>query len=126
METLIIEKTNSSPYIELNEQKSKLIFRGKSFPENSSVFYEPVIEWLKTYLKEPKELEVEIELTYMNSSSLKVYFDILDILENSILENDSKIIVKWFYDPENDVALETGEDLQEDFDALTIELIEID
>ena len=123
MEKLIIEKTSTTPYIELDKENNNLKFIGKSFPENTFEFYKPVINWLKEYFKSSVDTKVEVELEYLNSSSLKAYFDIFDIFEDSIVDNESIISISWIYHEENDIALETGEDFLEDFECLDIKLV---
>ncbi|MEA3384717.1 MAG: DUF1987 domain-containing protein [Campylobacterota bacterium] len=123
MEKLIIEKQQVTPLIDLNSDENILKFIGKSFPENTFEFYSPVLKWLNEYFSKTVEVSVEIELEYLNSSSLKAYFDIFDIFEDSVKNNNSKISIKWLYDEENDIALETGEDFIEDFKSLDILLV---
>lgn len=123
MEKLIIEKQQVTPLIDLNSDENILKFIGKSFPENTFEFYSPVLKWLNEYFSKTVEVSVEIELEYLNSSSLKAYFDIFDIFEDSVKNNNSKISIKWLYDEENDIALETGEDFIEDFKFLDILLV---
>jgi len=127
MENLIIEKTNYTPQIDFNAQIGVLQIDGKSYPENTFEFYKQVKEWLKEYISsfEIEKITVNIELTYLNSSSLKAYFDIFDIFEEA-QEGGKNIIINWIYYFDDDILKETGEDFKEDFDNLTINLIEKD
>lgn len=124
MENITYDATEYTPKILLDKTESKIEFIGKSYPENTFEFYAPVLEWLKVFLSEQREVKVTLELEYLNSSSLKSFFDIFDIFEESSLKYKSKIVVDWIYDEENDIALETGEDFQMDFEDLEINLVE--
>lgn len=124
MENITYDATEYTPKILLDKSESKIEFIGKSYPENTFEFYAPVLEWLKVFLSEQREVKVTLELEYLNSSSLKSFFDIFDIFEESSLKYKSKIVVDWIYDEENDIALETGEDFQMDFEDLEINLVE--
>jgi hypothetical protein len=74
MENLTIEATKYTPEI-VFDVTGKLSIKGKSYPENTFEFYAPVMNWTKTYLStdsSPKELTLDIEITYFNSSSSKL------------------------------------------------------
>lgn len=124
MENLLIQATKSSPEVNLNAQTGIMSIVGKSFPENTFEYYNPIIKWLKEYLKETKNQQVifNLDLEYLNSSSLKAYFDLFDTLNN--IDNTSlDIVINWIFDSENDIAEETGEDFMADFETLNIKLI---
>ncbi len=123
MEKLHIDANKYTPMIDLDPEKGVLEIRGKSYPENTFEFYEQVMEWVKNYFKNPKEPTiVNMEIIYFNSSSSKWFFDFFDFLEEQV-KKGHKVIVNWIYDEENDVAEEAGEDFQEDFEDLDINLV---
>jgi hypothetical protein len=124
MENLNIEATKYTPHISLNSQTKIFDIIGKSYPENTFEFYKPVITWVEEFLKtiSDEKITINLDLEYLNSSSLKAYFDLFDILEVAH-DNGKSIEVKWIYDKENDIAEETGEDFIEDFESLNIELV---
>lgn len=125
MNNLIIEQTNTTPKVELNFQDKFLSLVGKSYPENSFDFYEPVLAWLQEFLDschENDKIKVILDIDYMNSSSLKVYFDFFDFLELAD-KKGIEIEIDWFFYEDNDIAQETGEDFVLDFEDLNIKLI---
>jgi hypothetical protein len=63
------------------------------------------------------------EMVYFNSSTSKILMDIFDMFEESS-EGGKYIIINWYYDEDNDSALEYGEEFAEDFENLTFNLIE--
>lgn len=116
MKIITIKKTEFTPLISLDAKKHTHEIRGDSYPENSIEFYEPVVEWIEKYVKQLKKSEkalFNLEITYFNSSTSKILMDIFDILEESASEGKD-IEVIWYYDKENDVALECGEEFKED------------
>jgi len=123
MTNLNIEETKYTPKINLDFEKGIVSIAGKSYPENTFEFYEPVMKWLEEYFdgNAQETTTINFEIIYFNSSSSKLFFDLFDLLE----ENNEKntIIINWIYDEENESALEAGEDFQEDFETLTINLI---
>ena len=123
MEKLHMDATKYTPEIDLDPEKGIIEIRGKSYPENTFEFYEPVMNWLEEYFENPKEPTiVNLEIIYFNSSSSKWFFDLFDFLEEQA-QNGHKIIINWIYDEENDVAEEAGEDFKEDFEDLEINLV---
>ena len=126
MENLNIEATQSTPNINF-DVSGKLSITGKSYPENTFEFYAPVMAWVRTYFSSdssPRELTLDIEITYFNTSSSKLFFDFFDFF-NHLDKNqgDFNVTVNWIYDEENESALEAGEDFVDDFDNLNIKLV---
>ncbi len=123
MEILRIEPTNLTPFVLLDES-GKLELSGRSIPENSLEFYQPVYEWLDEYLTNPPEKTVfEVKLDYFNTSSSKCILDILkkiDKLEAKGLD----VLVKWYYSENDEDMKEAGEDygdlLEAPFDLISL------
>lgn len=124
MDILKIEPTKYTPEIVL-DPKGFITIKGKSYPENTFEFYQPVLEWLKNYfmLPDSNKLEVNLEIVYFNSSTSKLFFDFFDMLEEAH-DNDKDITINWICDSENESAVEAGEDFAEDFETLVINIVE--
>jgi len=125
MEKLVIEATKYTPEIYFDCEKNILEIRGKSYPENTSVFYSPVFKWLETYLGHEKsqDITVNMELIYFNSSSSKILMDFCDILD-AAAANGKAITVNWIYEEDDEDAFEFGEEFQEDLEFVTFNLVE--
>jgi len=125
MENLSIEPTKSSPAIVLDCEKHELSIKGESYPENAVKFYEPVLGWLEKYFKDIKSqnVTVNIELSYFNSISSKILMDIFDWMEESVAGGANNITVNWRYNEENEMALEYGEEFQEDMTGVKFNLV---
>jgi len=126
MQNLLIEATKYTPDINFDIQKGILNICGKSYPENTFDYYKPILDWVEAYLQTSleKSIVLNLDLEYLNSSSLKAYFDLFDIVEIATAKDNAvKIKINWFYDEDNDITQETGEDFVEDFKTLNIELI---
>jgi len=125
MDNLYIEQTKSSPEIDFNAKTNVLKIQGESYPENTIRFYVPIINWLEQYSQNIKNqsVEVNIELIYFNSSSSQILLNIFDLLEKC-QQNENQVTVNWIYDEENDSALESGEDFQEELSFITFNLVE--
>jgi hypothetical protein len=123
MENLNIAETKYTPVINL-DINGTISMIGKSYPENTFEFYAPMMDWVKEYFEtSAKETTtVNLEITYFNSSSSKLFFDFFDLLEEN--NDDHDIAINWIYDEENESAQEAGEDFIEDFEDLNIVLAE--
>lgn len=123
MRLMIKKETKFTPYIELDPERGILEIRGKSYPENSFEFYQPIMEWIKNYFQNPQKLtKINIELIYFNSSSSKFLFDLFEFLESKT-GSESAIVVNWIYDKENDMIEEAGQEFQVEFPKLDIRLV---
>jgi hypothetical protein len=121
MQNLTIEETKYTPEIELKTDGNFSI-KGKSFPENTFEFYEPVMDWLYEYFQNPKpKTTLNLEILYFNSSTSKLFFDLFDIFDKN--RNKTDITINWIYDKENESIEEAGEDFIEDFENLNINLV---
>jgi len=108
-ETFYSEKTQSTPEVKLDKENGEMEFSGRSLPENVKEFYNPIIEWIDNYLKEPQSsTKVIFNFEYFNTASSKMILDIIEKL--SELNNNSDLKVDWYYIEEDDDMLEAGED----------------
>ena len=79
MENIIIDETKYTPKIVLDALKGEISFVGKSYPENTFEFYNPIMNWLEDYFSKTKNNNtiINFEIIYFNSSSSKLFFDFL-------------------------------------------------
>ncbi len=119
-----IKAGKATPRILLDSEHNEYLIEGHSYPENSSTFYEPIINWLKDFIHTGNnEFLFKIKLLYLNTSSTKAMFYIFDLLEDAF-QNGQDIKINWLYDHENEMAKETGEELLEDL-SLPYSFIEV-
>ena len=106
MDALQIEQTDDSPKVILDQEGNRFEISGKSLPEDVMDFYQPVIDWLEEYRKNPNpKTRFDFKLIYFNTASSKLILDILMILEE-MTEEGKEILVKW-------LSMASDEDMQE-------------
>jgi len=88
------------PVINFNYQTGVCEISGESYMEDTFKFYEPVINWLRDYIKEKKAVIFNLKLTYFNTSSSKFILEILEILKIYKKEGNS-VNVSWYYNKED-------------------------
>lgn len=124
MELLEIEGTNITPSIKFDAENGVLDLKGRSIPENSLEFYQPIYNWLDSYIDSPKDKTVvNVHLDYFNTSSSKCILDILKRVDK-LDQNGKDVLVKWYYDENDEDMMESGEDYMDLLEA-PFELIEI-
>lgn len=124
-EDLIIEGTNKTPTVKLNGASGTLEISGKSIPENSIGFYQPLFSWVDQYVQSPaQKTEVKIILEYFNTSSSKCLLDIFRKLEALKKSGKSHVTILWYYEAEDEDMMEAGQDYDALID-LPFTLIEI-
>jgi hypothetical protein len=117
---LNIAATDRTPEIILALQPAKLRIKGESYPEDVSAFYGQVIQAVNALVESPTgSLDVEIQLIYINSSSIKALFRIFEGFEE-YRKKDQNVSIKWFADEDDDIMQELGEDFIDRFPNLTI------
>ena len=116
MQELRLEKTKSTPGVRFDAQNNKLYIEGQSYPENAFKFYEPIFAWLDAHLQDNNQglsLELYFYMPYINTSSSKCIMMLLEKLE-SAYQRGQQVSVRWYYDEENEMALECAEEFKED------------
>lgn len=114
MELLTLNPTASTPEVNFDPDTGVLVIRGESYPENSLELFRPILAWVQAFLESsPLPVKLEIGLTYLNTSSIKSLMDLLDLLEEAHRESRD-VTVTWFYDEDNDRALEMAEEFREE------------
>ena len=110
MEVLKIKRSLNTFEVSLDDETGKLLFSGRSYPENSSGFFTPVIEWLHHYSEKPAtKTECTFEIEYFNSASRKCIVEIFRILE-AIHKTTGTVTIIWNFENGDDGMKETGEE----------------
>ncbi len=114
MNDLNIAGTPSTPAISTDSANGVLSISGDSYPENSFELFGPVIEWVDHYLTtHTAPLRLELQLLYLNTSSVKAVMEIFDALE-AAHANGRDVAVNWYFDQSNERVGELAEEFKED------------
>jgi len=134
MDQLHIEKGEFTPLISFDSESRQLEIVGISRPENVGEFYEPVLNWFEELEKEieygvfsideDKPFVLKMHLTYFNSATSKVLWQMLEIF-NRLIAKGLKIKVEFYYDEGDEQMLEDGQELSETSN-IPFEFIEIE
>ncbi|MFA7273254.1 MAG: DUF1987 domain-containing protein [Crocinitomicaceae bacterium] len=112
MENLNLEGSAKTPAVKFDYNGGSMELKGRSIPENSVEFYQPLNEWIDSYSSNPKEKTiVDIKLEYFNTSSSKCILDLFKKLEN-LNGAATEVIVNWYFEQDDEDMEEAGEDYQ--------------
>lgn len=107
---LNIKGSLKTPDIRYSPESNQLQIAGKSIPENHTVFFEPVINWLQEFKSNPPEqTKIDVQLEYFNTSSSKVLLKVFKTLEK-IRSRNKDIEVNWYYEEDDLDMKECGLD----------------
>jgi hypothetical protein len=121
---MIIKEGLNTPYIKLDKESCKLTIIGKSYPEDASLFYTPLVEEIETCKKDLKEskITIKIALEIMNSVSTKYLFQVIKEIYSLAKETE----INWYYEADDECMLEEGGYFEESFPNSKFKLIEVE
>ncbi len=109
MKALNLESTEDTPKIIFDQENNIFDISGRSLPEDSAEFYQPVLSWLEEYSNTPSpKINLEFKLEYFNTASSKLILDIL-----SKLEDIEEANVTWYFHEDDEDMQEAGEEFSE-------------
>jgi len=117
------QKTKSTPYVLIDEEKGYMKLEGRSFHENVVEFFKEINAWMDTYLTSDfRAFTFDCEMNYFNSSTAKLLFNMIMKMDKHACAN-KKITLNWITTESNDIVIECGESFQEDVCNLEFNLV---
>jgi hypothetical protein len=112
MENIEIQPTATTPKISFRPGDGFFEISGKSLPENSYDFFQPLLEYVEAYAENPVEsTKVVFRLQYFNTASTSHFLRIIKKFEK-IHAAGKSVEVQWFYDEDDEDMKEAGEDFK--------------
>jgi len=117
------EKSKTTPYILIDEEKGYMRFEGESYLEDIVGFFSEINTWLENYLASDfTELTFDSALEYFNSSTTKQVYNMLRLMDTHA--EGKKVVVNWIVaDEDDEMLIECGEDFQEEMENLEFNLV---
>ena len=98
-------------------------FEGRCFFENVGLFFKEINDWLDEYLTTDfKSFTFDNELSYFNSSTTKLMFNMLMKMDK-YSNDENKVTINWITTEDNDIMIECGEDFREETENLVFNII---
>jgi hypothetical protein len=111
MEKYSINGTSNTPDINFDLEKGELTISGRSIPENSIEFYNPLFAALDKYITNPNKKNatiLNIQLEYYNSSSSACLLSVFKKLEKAGLP----VNINWLYEENDEDILAAGKNFE--------------
>lgn len=111
MEKLAIKGDKKTPAVTLDPENCRLHFEGRSIPEDTVKFYEPILKWLEKYTSSERneQTDLHVNLEYFNTSTSRYLFGIFKKLE-TYHNAGNPVTIHWYYEKDDLEMLESGED----------------
>jgi len=109
MKDLIIKGDKQKPDLIFSAVSGELKISGQSLPENATMLYQPILEWLDEYCKAPVAHTVlSLQMKYYNTASSKMFFSIIKKL-NLLYKGGADVEIEWHYQDDDEDMLDAGE-----------------
>jgi hypothetical protein len=70
LKNMFVEQTDKTPLVDLNQMSGELLLSGKSIPINAPRIFEPILDWINEYIKNPRQTtNLRLNLEYFNTAS---------------------------------------------------------
>jgi len=108
MNDIYINASSKTPKVNF-KHTGVIELKGNSFLENTREFYEPLIEWLQSYIIDSAEKTVvNFDFEYYNTSSQLWIFRIVEVLLD-LVKIEKNITFNWYFSEEE--VEEAGKDM---------------
>lgn len=118
--------TQATPEVNFDFSAHRLVLKGEAYPENAAAFFRPLLQAIESWLTEKpiagEPVRLHVALSYFNSSSTKLLFELFECL-NGFAKRGIPCELYWYYDAEDDISEEFGQELRIDFPSLAVFLI---
>ena len=105
-----INRTEIYPTIVMDKENGVFEIKGVSLPIDGKDLYQPVLDFLDEYAKNPNKITLFVfNLKYFNISSSKMFLFMLYKLKE-LYDSGNAVVVVWSYDDED--IREAGDDFQ--------------
>lgn len=112
LNSLVIGETLKTPSVKFDQKEGLLEIKGRSISEDSYKFFNPLLNWVDEYRKEPNDVtKVSIYLEYFNSSSAKRLFSFLKRV-TALSDGSHHVEISWHFDKDDEDMMSTGKDFE--------------
>ena len=110
MRYIKIDNSDIYPSVILDKENGIFEIKGISLPDNGKEFYQPVLDFIDEYARDPNKITLFVfNLKYFNISSSKMILFMLYKLKE-LYDAGNAVVVIWSFD--DDDIREAGEDFQ--------------
>ncbi len=114
MKNLCRDATRETLKVDCDIHTGEISLEGISYPQDAADFFEPISEWLDSYISGiANPVVLNVKVSYLNSSSTKFLFELIDKMEEYFNQGgDAR--VSWYYAEDDEDIKEAGLEFKED------------
>lgn len=113
LKELKLNPTEYTPEVSFDPGSGQLSISGRSMPEDIGGFFNPLQEWIGSYVRNPNDsTQLRIYFEYYNSSTARRLTEIIFELEQ-LLDKGKRVKVIWCYKKGDSVMKENGEEIRD-------------
>ena len=125
MEKYIKKETAKTPSINFDPERGLFEIKGKSIPENSIGFYEPLLNYLEGYSTRPANRTIlNVKFEFFNTSSSNRIHALFKKFEK-LYQGNSEVLIRWYCENGDENMLDAGEDFKAIL-SVPFEIIEVE
>jgi hypothetical protein len=110
MDKLIIESTETTPFVNFDAEKGLLEIEGRLIPEDVGDFFAPIFSWIENFSPQKEKLiTVRFCLFYYNTSSSKRLFNIMKKFD-ALYQQGANLKIQWEYEEGDEDSIQEGQD----------------
>lgn len=116
METYHLPATKKTPKVILDPNKGYFEFSGIAMPEDTVVFFEPLIKKIREYFKATEvPIVFHFSVYYFNSLSSKLIYQLFKTIEKQY-KKGKDVRIEWTYEEDDESMEEAGKLFLESID----------
>jgi hypothetical protein len=109
MKPLYLKGTKKTPAVSFDPEKGLIELSGRSIPENSFGFYQPLIRWVKLYSEVPRnKTTINVRLEYFNTATARCLLELFKKLETGKI-NGTEMQINWYHENDDEDIIEACE-----------------
>lgn len=113
MQPIELKATHTTATVRFDGAKGEFEISGKSLPENTFDFFQPLLDYFDTYALNPQPTTyLSFKMEYFNTSSTKQILTLLKKAETLALAGN-QVQITWYHDLDDEDMRDAGEDFQQ-------------
>ena len=103
------------PDIRFDDKLGEIWIEGESYHEYTLEVFQPVFKWIESFTSTPsKRICMNFKLYYFNTSSARIFLEIMIKLEEYKTKKQGTVVINWYYEKTDIDMLDSGEKYAED------------
>lgn len=112
-EILDIAPSSTTPRVYFDLLKEEFHISGRSMPEDSETFYQPLKDWMRTHLSGTRLTgHFDLKLEYYNTGSFIRLMEVFNLLAE-LNAGGCNFTVRWFYEADDLDSRDDGESFKD-------------